>query len=196
MNLIETVALTEGLKMNLIETVALIKSQYASQVRPENPSEVSWLKGRIRNEVQIKIGYNLDPLRSTHWRYKYQVPSSAYHAELRDIEVKNIIVASKFNRAINNGDIEELLDLLNSSGYRQIKDRGDWRDLIEEKTGYDCHFCEDCGALEENDTMTWAYGGDRVICESCCSRNYHYSDYQDTYIHDDDEENEDNESKE
>ena len=176
--------------MNLIETIASFKAQHG-EVNPANMREVAWFADQKREQIKLAIRRNLYPNRHTTWRFQYQIPSSAYHAELNDLKVKNVIVASKFNRVITDGDISEFLDLLNSSGYRQIRDRGDWRDILE-NVGYECHFCEDCGVLEESDTMTWAYSGDRVICETCCSRNYHYNDNADTYIHDDDDEYNDN----
>jgi len=46
--------------------------------------------------------------------------------------------------------------------------------------------CHDCGGAEFYDDMRSCYQGDFYICEGCCDDNYCYSDNQDTYIHYDD----------
>ena len=42
--------------------------------------------------------------------------------------------------------------------------------------------CDDCNWLEWDDDGHWANDGDHHICDSCTSENYTYSDHQDTYI--------------
>lgn len=42
--------------------------------------------------------------------------------------------------------------------------------------------CDDCDHLEIDDDGHWAYDGDRHICDCCTSDNYTWSDHQDTYI--------------
>lgn len=49
--------------------------------------------------------------------------------------------------------------------------------------------CDDCGHLENDDDGHWAYD-DRHICDCCTSDNYTWSDIQDTYISNEDWEEE------
>lgn len=50
--------------------------------------------------------------------------------------------------------------------------------------------CDDCNWLELTDDGHWAYDGDRQICDCCTSDNYTWSDHQDTYISNEDWEEE------
>jgi hypothetical protein len=50
--------------------------------------------------------------------------------------------------------------------------------------------CDDCDHLELTDDGHWAYDGDRHICDCCTSDNYTWSDHQDTYISNEDWEEE------
>ena len=161
---------------------------YNDELSSSNPLHVLRAKRNIIENVRRAIKTNIDSKNANDWRLQYRVRSQAL-ADLQSWFLTYAKAGEKFRKSINDNDACEIVDYLNDGGLitRYIRDCGDWVDRISEKIGMQYHVCEDCQALEHEDSCTWAYNGDRVICESCCSRNYHYSDYQDTYIHDDDE---------
>lgn len=103
---------------------------------------------------------------------------------------------------VNNQDFDAAKDLLNDNS--RVRDRWGNRgglsmeDWFNEKfpNATEVFSCEDCMALEWDDDGHWAHDGNEHICDSCISDNYTYSDIQNTYITNDeyDEEQEEEEA--
>ena len=138
------------------------------------------------------MGFNINCQNHSDWRYHSSVRFSLSFAEVIGLISKGKLFNKVVKRSLAEDDPEELLMALNRSEFRSIRHGNtDWIEFLEDNFGGAYANCEDCGVLENTDSMTWAYHGDRCICESCRDRNYHWSDYQDTYIHDDDEDTND-----
>lgn len=177
--------------MNLIDQFNQIKSNHLSLLTSENEVRRDWGKAEIRKEIRYRMQRNLLQGRRD-WRYQNVVSD---FQSLQVVKVRSAILNVTFKKAIPNHDISRLMDLLNNRDYWLFRNLNDWVDILN---GHDdiCDgeitTCEDCNALEYLDDGSWAYDGDRFICQNCRDRHYHWSDYRDTYIHDDDEDDEDN----
>jgi hypothetical protein len=80
-------------------------------------------------------------------------------------------------------DSDGALEYINST-QTQWRDHFDSPDIFESLFGDTFFKCHDCDTLEHEDRHTTCYD-DYWVCESCAS-SYRYSDYQDTYITEDD----------
>lgn len=100
------------------------------------------------------------------------------------------IVGGMIGVALRGGDddVSDILEYLND--HRDIRASLCWDDVINELFSVEVHNCSDCNRIEVEDDMSWAYN-DYRICEHCRDHNYHYSDYRDTYVRDDDDEADD-----
>ena len=95
--------------------------------------------------------------------------------------------ANLFSQAVKDQDIDQALELINDYEYRLIRQTmRDIVDLLHGKFNAEITICEDCGSVETNDDIHWAYDGNRAICESCIS-DYYYHDRSGQYVHNDDE---------
>lgn len=103
---------------------------------------------------------------------------------------------------VKNQDYEAARELLNENP--RVRDRwgnrgglsmSDWfNETFQESP--EVFTCEDCLTLEWDDDGHWAHDGNEHICDSCISDNYTYSDHQDTYITNDEWEEEQDELRE
>jgi len=123
-----------------------------------------------------------------HKSYRHYLPSNPSGWLGKKFAFK--MVGGLIGNALRDGndDVEEILDYLN--GDRDLRSTLCWDDIINELFSVDIHNCSDCNRLEHEDDMHWAYD-DYRICDSCRDRNYHWSDYRDTYVRDDDDEADD-----
>jgi hypothetical protein len=89
--------------------------------------------------------------------------------------------------AKSNNDADVALDCMNDyalSWARRLLDLSSvMNDLFDDYTFKEC---ADCNRIEYEDDMSWAYD-DYIICSRCRDHNYHWSDYRDTYVRDDDD---------
>ena len=177
----------------LLATYADIKASYAGSLSSDNQEHIRYAKKRIAEEFKhYLVGFNINCQNHSDWRYHSSVRFSLSFAEVIGLISKGKLFNKVVKRSLAEDDPEELLMALNRSEFRSIRHGNtDWIEFLEDNFGGAYANCEDCGVLENTDSMTWAYHGDRCICESCRDRNYHWSDYQDTYIHDDDEDTND-----
>lgn len=105
-------------------------------------------------------------------------------------------VGREFAQAIKDDDWENALQALNQYGTR-ISYRSDMEDVLSNHFTYETFFiCEDCNNYLHSDESTSTYDGDYQVCQSCLENNYTYSDYRDTYISNNDYEDEQNEDEE
>jgi hypothetical protein len=85
-------------------------------------------------------------------------------------------------KAIAEDDWESALHALNQYG-NDISHRTDMVEVLQEKfTGYSFFCCEDCNDYFQWDDGRPTYDGDYRVCDSCIEENYTYSDSRDTYI--------------
>lgn len=100
--------------------------------------------------------------------------------------------SEKFSQCIKDEDDYEALSLINNHHFRAVRDRvnGEFAEIMDHHFSGTYGVCHDCGEVEHDDNMSWAYD-DYKICGSCCNSEYHWSDYRDCYVRDDDEEDED-----
>lgn len=150
--------------------------------------------GHIRNRLRIREAVQRN-LKSSNLSDFQRDNGIASLESLKSREIKRNIIGIRFQKALNGDDPSYLMESLNMSEYRFIRSNSDWVEIINDKFSCEISACEDCNALEFNDNGTWAYDGDRFICSHCCDYHYHYSDRRETYVHDDDEDDdcEDNE---
>jgi len=100
------------------------------------------------------------------------------------------IVGKEFAQAIQDDDWSSALDALNQYGTR-VSYRSSMEDVLHKHFPNEYFFCcEDCSDFFNRDEGASTYDGDYVVCESCLSDNYTYSDYRDTYISNSDWEDE------
>ena len=104
------------------------------------------------------------------------------------------ILGRNLGDAIRNDSAQDALEVINDN---LNLGRARWRDTLDSL--FSCEtFCEchDCDYLFLEDDMRSVYDGDYSVCENCRDSNYHYSDRRDTYVSDDDREDEDAEAEE
>jgi len=104
-----------------------------------------------------------------------------------------------FAQAIKDDDCDPVLEALQDSTYRHVREKGsgDWAELLNDKFNINsvCQ-CNDCNTVDVEDNGSTAYD-DYWVCSSCLDDNYVYSDNRDTYItqedYDEEQEEEDDE---
>lgn len=141
----------------------------------------------IRARLKQQINRNINSINRADW----QRDRIGTFSELQNRRIKRKIVARRFEMALVEDDPFNLVDTLNNSDFRFIRNGASWCDILNEKFSADFSTCEDCDSIEYDSDLISAYSGDRYICQSCCDRHYHYSDRQETYVHDDDGDDED-----
>jgi hypothetical protein len=106
-------------------------------------------------------------------------------------------VGHKLAGFIKSQDYDSARDLLNE--HEGVRDRwsyaGQQQDIADwfNETFPDApsvFACDDCNWLEWDDDGHWANDGDTHLCDSCTSENYTWSDHQDTFISNEDWEEE------
>lgn len=180
--------------MNLLDRYNLIKAHHQNYLESASESRREYARAEIIAQTRNSILENLGIYNQPRWRYQTWV---ADFNSLNSLKVRSAIVDVTFKRAIRADDCDRLIDLLNNRDYLHIRRSQDWAELINDHPNMadnEVTTCDDCNALEYQDNGSWAYDGDRFICQSCRDRNYHWSDYRDTYIHDDDEEDDEREN--
>ena len=108
------------------------------------------------------------------------------------LETKRMYQVSgrEFAQAIQADDWDSALQALNQYGTR-ISHRTDMVEVLQEKfTGYSFFCCEDCSDYFQWDDGRSTYDGDYRVCDNCIDENYTYSDSRDTYITNQDYEDE------
>ena len=93
-----------------------------------------------------------------------------------------------FAQALKDEDCDPVIDALQDDTYRHVRSKGDgnWVELIEDKfnTNDICQ-CNDCNTVDYDTNGGTAYD-DYWVCQSCLDDSYVYSDNRDTYITQDD----------
>lgn len=93
-----------------------------------------------------------------------------------------------FAQAIKDEDCDPVLEALQDSTYRHVREKGsgDWAGLLNDKFNTrDICQCNDCNTVDVEDNGSTAYD-DYWVCSSCLDDSYVYSDNRDTYITQDD----------
>lgn len=176
---------------NILTRMNEIRFEYRQSLDDDNIGHRDWAKKQVKNEFKLVMGWNINSQNHRDHRYRWHSNYISF-GDVIGMKTRSIVLDKTFKKAIKDDDVYSLLELLNNRDYRVFRDRSDWREIIENVMGDEIRQCDDCNSLEHQDDMRYAYDGDRAICESCCDRNYHWSDYRDTYIHDDDEDEDDN----
>lgn len=173
---------------NLVDSYKNIRSNFAGLLASEDSDHRLSAQKKIKSELHYIFTWNMSTQNNKEDRFIYCGSNTG--VDYKQIKATYKKIGAIFTQAIADQDFSTLLDTLNDRmnfGARICRDRSDWAELLENNFGDSFHYCEDCGVLDHTDNITWAYGGDKCICERCRDRSYHWSDYQDTYIHDDDE---------
>ena len=99
-------------------------------------------------------------------------------------------VGKDLAQAIAEDDWGSALEALNQFGTR-ISFASDISAMLERRfTGYSFFCCEDCSDYFQWDDGRPTYDGDYRVCDNCIDENYTYSDSRDTYITNQDYEDE------
>lgn len=120
-----------------------------------------------------------------------------YWSHIKANRLENMRVGHLLAELIKSQDDERARSLLNDN--ERVRDRwtrsghhnpldelfNEWFPNAEE-----VFLCDDCGYLETDSDGHWAYDGDRHICECCTNDNYTWSDHQDTWLSNEDWEEE------
>jgi len=104
-------------------------------------------------------------------------------------------VGQELAQAIAEDDWTNALEALNQFGTR-ISFHSDISAMLERRfTGYSFFCCEDCSNYFQWDDGRPTYDGDYRVCDNCIDENYTYSDSRDTYITNQDYEDEQEEDE-
>jgi hypothetical protein len=138
-----------------------------------------------RDALKFVVRDNLE--RSAHKQYRFWI--HAYeHRTLFERRAQLKHIGSLIGEAKRNDDddLTDIVYVLNSSEYRWMRADFNFADKLNDLFDHDLHSCNDCNRIGTDDDMHWAYD-DYRICEYCRDRDYHWSDYRDTYVRDDDD---------
>ena len=140
-----------------------------------------------RDALAYVVKANL--MSDAHLTYRFWI--HAYeHRQLseRNRQLKVIGLLIREAKQDQDDDLSEIVSRLNCSDYRWMRADFNFADKLNELFASDeLHSCNDCSRIETEDDMSWAYD-DYRICEHCRDREYHWSEYRDTYVRDDDDE--------
>jgi len=101
----------------------------------------------------------------------------------------------EFAQAIQADDYDSALQALNQYGTR-ISHRTDMVEVLQKHfRGYKFFCCEDCNDYFEWESGRHTYDGDYRVCDSCIEDNYTYSGSRDTYISNEDYEDDQEEEE-
>lgn len=152
----------------------------------------SWNVEQKKSNILYMMRERMSVGNAKHYRLNYMNGDGVDYLKSRIALFKKF--GEEFGQAIREDDDCQALELLNDQAYRPVRHRVNGADLMDANFGGHYYNCSDCDEVEHSDNISWAYD-DNAICESCRDRNYRWSDYRDTYIHDDDyEEDEDAEA--
>lgn len=167
---------------NLIQILRELRS-------PDRPSP--YTRERIRDMLRTEIKTRLSRFEyRTYDRLDYfddYLPSSNSRQVVRQILKR--FGSQLMPLAIVEQSSDDVLDFLNNTMHSAVRDRFDFAEHLTSCLRGEYYSCNDCGEIEERDTMSCAYD-DYLICESCCNNHYRWSDNRDTYISEDDYYNE------
>jgi hypothetical protein len=104
------------------------------------------------------------------------------------------IVGKDLAQAIRDEDWQNALEAINQYG-NAISYRSDMCDVLNTHFNESFFCCEDCNDYFHMDDSTVTYGGDNRVCDTCLEDNYSYSYRQDTYISNEDFEDEQDEDQ-
>lgn len=115
------------------------------------------------------------------------------HTSVRVTFQEDREISRKFGKALAyafSADFEayECVDLCNEYKFRRIRNRVALDSVLSRHfTRTSFYSCSDCGEILESgaDNLYFAYH-DNPVCGSCIDDNYRYSDYDDTFISEDD----------
>jgi hypothetical protein len=152
--------------------------QYKQSILPDS-------SGTKTIQLKLYLKDNLAPNHRTNdrlvrqWR---QIPES-FAPNRQAIKMRLRAIGKELARYKALDDVDGALEYVNSEQY-QWRDHFSASDIFETIFGGDWFICNDCDVLEYYENGNTCYDDYRV-CESCISA-YRYSDYQDTYISEDD----------
>jgi len=128
-------------------------------------------------------------MQDAHKQYRFFIHAYEHRQYLeRKIQLRHIGKLISRAKQDQDDDLSVIIDRINSSDYRWMRASFSFADTLNEIfDSCELHHCHDCERIESEDEMHWAYD-DYRICSYCCDRAYHWSDYRDTYVRDDDDE--------
>lgn len=170
---------------NLIEVMRSLKD-LNRMVSPE-------VRGGKIHELIIKNMNSQNSDSPVDIRYWVHIADNRYHSQ---------ICGHALAKLVKLDDYDGAKDLLNEN--TRVRDRWghgggtsmeDWFNKTFQNAP-EIFSCDDCMALEWDDDGQWAHDGNEHICGSCISDDYTYSDHQETYITNDEWEEEQDELRE
>ena len=100
---------------------------------------------------------------------------------LSNNEIHNFINNQDLPSDFTLDDIETLIDRLANACTRR---HNNFISLVKERQDIDN--CNDCGVIMDMTDCISVNHGDYHVCDSCCDNDYYYSEHSDTYRHNDD----------
>lgn len=140
------------------------------------------IAGRIRDVIQRNISGN-HRMYARDFQY-YQTNNAIGLQTIKTLRKQFAVLMSA---CIADNDPDTFLEYLNSREYRAIRQSiDDVHTLISNVFNIETYSCEDCGIIENQDNVNWAYDGDQAICNSCFE-DYYYHERSGQYVHCDDD---------
>lgn len=93
-----------------------------------------------------------------------------------------LIIRCEMDKWLDSRSLSRLRSAISDTS--EAEDWSDCRDWLTDN--YSISYCEDCNEYEFDDEMHSAYNGYGNICRECIADSYRWSDYYDTYVHEDD----------
>jgi hypothetical protein len=136
----------------------------------------------LRSDARLSIRHNLARAQTGRHDRFHWLPKQDRMSRTK----KHKEIARDFAIAIQDDCYQSALDALNLYG-SAISYRTDMVEVLQEKfTGYSFFCCEDCNDYFEWDDGRHTYDGDYRVCGSCIENNYTFSESRDTFISNED----------
>jgi len=178
------------MSQNLMTRWRELREHMLSNSNYYTPIEVSSnLRNTAKDIIARQLGRDWQSLQ--HHRYRNQ---SGY--AIQETQRMYQTVGKEFALAIAENDWVNALEALNQFGTR-ISFCSDLAEVLQKHFKHESFFCcEDCSDYFHMEDGTGTYDGDYRVCNSCLDDNYTYSDNRDTYITNQDYEDEQDEQEE
>jgi hypothetical protein len=139
---------------------------------------------QLRLHLKDKIGvYGIRHHTQDRLHKAYRRMPDSFATNRKGVKMRLKSIGAELARYKALDDSDGALEYINSSQY-QWRDYFDAPEIFEAIFGDTFFKCHDCDTLEHEDRHTLCYD-DYWVCETCAS-SYRYSDYQNTYITEDD----------
>ena len=164
--------------------------EYWQMIKREPLSDRAQRLASVRSFLSNRNRYNTGLGKNREWRF---TNSGLTRSEIVSYQAQFKKFGSYLGEFIRDGEPGLALDLINARENRPIRNQRDnWIDILDIHFAERFEKCNDCGAIEFADDVSWAYD-DYPICEVCRDRNYVWSDHRDTFVSYDDADDEDEE---